>query len=147
MHNNQHLLANYVVCLCMGMIIQTSVLFTIRSSVVVMQMPAWMTNKLWDIVHSMHTGSLRLYWCNYQREEGAFLCLLFYCSAHTRLCVTSISSQNQWGHVKGHHFLLDDGVLSTQSSCDILMQLHECVAKVCGLERWNCKVTEFVQEK
>jgi len=80
-----------------GMIMQTSVLFTVEPCVVVMQMPAWMTNVQWDIVHSVHKGSLRLYWWNYQGDEGAFLSWMSYCSACSRLCVTSISSQNQRG--------------------------------------------------
>jgi len=46
-------------------------------------------------LHSVHKGSLSLYWWNYQGEEGAFLSSMSYCNAHTRLCVTSISSQNQ----------------------------------------------------
>jgi len=46
-------------------------------------------------LYSVHKGSLSLYWWNYQGKEGAFLSWMLYCNAHTRLCVTSISSQNQ----------------------------------------------------
>lgn len=54
----------------MEVIMQTSMLFIVGLYIVLMQMPAWMTNMQWEILHSMHKGSLRLYWWNYEGDGG-----------------------------------------------------------------------------